>query len=184
MVAVRKKYPFTSKRSKSDLESAGYNKLGFPKHCFYSTHALRTSRAKGKYLTWQKDCAGRDVLFLLHWQITGDQALKLRSLVVWTHEFKVVGPWELCGSLPASGLSTPSNGSLGYLLWKYMKQKFPTQQMTARPLSICLGSRVANLLIFSRGISLWGNLGCTKHLPNPFLISWLFFFLPLFSSAV
>lgn len=44
--AIRIKHPFTSRRSKSDLESAGYNKSGFPKHCFYSAHTLRTSRAK------------------------------------------------------------------------------------------------------------------------------------------
>lgn len=107
------------------MESTGYNKSGFPKHCFYGTGALRTSRAKSKYLIWQKDCAQQELLFLLYWHITGDQALKLKNLVVWTHEFKVVGCWELCGSPPASRLRTLSQSSSGYLLWKYTKPKIP-----------------------------------------------------------
>lgn len=92
---------------------------------FYSAGTLRTSRAKSKYLTWQKGCTGQELPFLLYWQITGVQALKLKNLVVWTHEFKVVGPWELCGSLHASGLRMLSQRSLGYLLWKYTKPKIP-----------------------------------------------------------
>lgn len=43
--------------------------------------------------------------------------------MVWTHEFKVVGPWELCASLSALGLKMLSQSNLSYLLWKHMKTK-------------------------------------------------------------
>lgn len=64
-------------------------------------------------------------MFLLRCQITGDQALKVRNLVVWAQKFKVVGPWELSGSPQASGLRTVSQGHWCCLLWKYMKLKMP-----------------------------------------------------------
>lgn len=43
--------------------------------------------------------------------------------MVLTHEFKGVGPWELCASLSALGPRMLSQSSLSYLLWKHMKTK-------------------------------------------------------------
>lgn len=60
---------------------------------------------------------------MLHWQVTGDKAQKLRNLVVWTHDFKVVGSWELCASLSALGPRMLSQSNLNYLLRKHMKTK-------------------------------------------------------------
>lgn len=60
---------------------------------------------------------------MLHWQVTGDKAQKLRNLVVWTHDFKVVGSWELCASLFALGPRMLSQSNVNYLLWKHMKTK-------------------------------------------------------------